>query len=137
MSSLIISDINDGCPLIVICETLVCNMTWSASAVVTCSLAYSILNSLNCVLNEVSRSMLNSHHTDRLLNSQHMEMMPCMIYELCYSLQTNWEEVVDSFDDMNLHEDLLRGIYAYGFEKPSAIQQRAIAPCIKGDDFNF
>jgi superfamily II DNA/RNA helicase len=31
-------------------------------------------------------------------------------------------------------EELLRGIYAYGFEKPSAIQQRAIVPCIKGCD---
>jgi translation initiation factor 4A len=31
-------------------------------------------------------------------------------------------------------EELLRGIYAYGFEKPSAIQQRAIVPCIKGHD---
>jgi superfamily II DNA/RNA helicase len=39
---------------------------------------------------------------------------------------------VDNFDDMNLREELLRGIYAYGFEKPSAIQQRAIIPCIKG-----
>jgi translation initiation factor 4A len=35
---------------------------------------------------------------------------------------------------MNLHQDLLRGIYAYGFEKPSAIQQRAIVPCIQGRD---
>merc|ERR1712110_490216 len=35
---------------------------------------------------------------------------------------------------MNLREELLRGIYAYGFEKPSAIQQRAIVPCIKGLD---
>jgi len=26
------------------------------------------------------------------------------------------------------------GIYAYGFEKPSAIQQRAIIPCVKGHD---
>lgn len=32
----------------------------------------------------------------------------------------------ESFDDMGLTDDLLRGIYAYGFEKPSAIQQRAI-----------
>ena len=31
---------------------------------------------------------------------------------------------------MGLKEDLLRGIYAYGFEKPSAIQQRAIKPLI-------
>jgi translation initiation factor 4A len=35
---------------------------------------------------------------------------------------------------MNLKEELLRGIYAYGFEKPSAIQQRAIIPCVKGHD---
>merc|ERR1711962_1502512 len=31
-------------------------------------------------------------------------------------------------------DSLLRGIFAYGFEKPSAIQQRAIKPCIKGYD---
>jgi superfamily II DNA/RNA helicase len=46
--------------------------------------------------------------------------------------QSNWDEIVANFDDMNLREELLRGIYAYGFEKPSAIQQRAIIPCIKG-----
>uniref|UniRef100_A0A8C2YMM1 RNA helicase n=1 Tax=Chinchilla lanigera TaxID=34839 RepID=A0A8C2YMM1_CHILA len=49
-------------------------------------------------------------------------------------IESNWNEIVDSFDDMNLSESLLRGIYAYGFEKPSAIQQRAILPCIKGYD---
>ena len=38
--------------------------------------------------------------------------------------------VIESFDDMGLKEDLLRGIYSYGFEKPSAIQQRAIKPLI-------
>jgi translation initiation factor 4A len=43
-------------------------------------------------------------------------------------------QVVDKFDDMGLREELLRGIYAYGFEKPSAIQQRAIIPCTKGHD---
>ncbi|KAL0482294.1 initiation factor 4A [Acrasis kona] len=35
---------------------------------------------------------------------------------------------VKDFDDMNLKEGLLRGIYSYGFEKPSKIQQRAILP---------
>uniref|UniRef100_A0A8C1G5M0 RNA helicase n=1 Tax=Cyprinus carpio TaxID=7962 RepID=A0A8C1G5M0_CYPCA len=49
-------------------------------------------------------------------------------------IESNWKEIVDSFDDMNLREALLRGIYAYGFEKPAAIQQRAILPCIKGYD---
>jgi ATP-dependent RNA helicase len=35
---------------------------------------------------------------------------------------------------MGLKENLLRGIVAYGFEKPSAIQQRAIIPIINGRD---
>jgi len=43
-------------------------------------------------------------------------------------------EVINSFDSMGLNEDLLRGIYAYGFEKPSAIQQRSIKPIINKRD---
>jgi superfamily II DNA/RNA helicase len=39
-----------------------------------------------------------------------------------------------TFDEMNLKPDLLKGIYAYGFEKPSAIQQRAIRPILRGRD---
>uniref|UniRef100_A0A2K5BZC4 RNA helicase n=1 Tax=Aotus nancymaae TaxID=37293 RepID=A0A2K5BZC4_AOTNA len=47
-------------------------------------------------------------------------------------IRSNWNEIVDSFDDLNLSESLLPGICAYGFENPSAIQQqRAILPCIK------
>ena len=38
------------------------------------------------------------------------------------------------FDAMPLHTNLLRGIYSHGFEKPSAIQQRAIVPLIRGGD---
>lgn len=49
-------------------------------------------------------------------------------------IESTWDEVVSSFEDMNLTTDLLRGVFAYGFERPSAIQQRAIAPCIKGHD---
>jgi len=49
-------------------------------------------------------------------------------------IESNWDQVVDNFDDMKLREALLRGIYAYGFEKPSTIQQRAILPCIKSHD---
>lgn len=51
-----------------------------------------------------------------------------------FTIESNWDQVCDSFDDMNLKEELLRGIYAYGFERPSAIQQRAIVPCCKGVD---
>jgi translation initiation factor 4A len=50
------------------------------------------------------------------------------------TIESTWTEIVDNFDDMHLRENLLRGIFAYGFEKPSAIQQRAIMPAIKGYD---
>eukprot|EP00727_Mastigamoeba_balamuthi_P008580 m51a1_g4344 putative atp-dependent rna helicase eif4a (361) ;mRNA; f:196717-198331 len=40
-------------------------------------------------------------------------------------------EVIENFDDMGLPDELLRGIYAYGFERPSAIQARAIKPLMK------
>jgi ATP-dependent RNA helicase len=43
-------------------------------------------------------------------------------------------DVVENFDMMRLNEKLLRGLYAFGFEKPSAIQQRAIVPIINGSD---
>jgi len=43
-------------------------------------------------------------------------------------------EKFDTFDAMQLSEEILRGIYAYGFERPSAIQQLAIMPIIKGKD---
>jgi len=42
--------------------------------------------------------------------------------------------VFDSFDSMNLPDNLLRGIYGYGFEKPSLIQQKAIVPIKDGRD---
>lgn len=48
---------------------------------------------------------------------------------LCLGLQ-----VVKSFDEMGLRDDLLRGIFSYGFEKPSAIQQRALLPIVQGRD---
>ncbi|GFP87126.1 eukaryotic initiation factor 4a-3 [Phtheirospermum japonicum] len=35
---------------------------------------------------------------------------------------------------MGIKEEILRGIYNYGFEKPSAIQQRAVVPIISGRD---
>lgn len=42
--------------------------------------------------------------------------------------------MVDSFDDMGLEDDLIRGIYSYGFETPSKIQQLAIVPMSKKTD---
>jgi translation initiation factor 4A len=39
-----------------------------------------------------------------------------------------------SFDEMPLPTEVLRGIYAFGFEKPSKIQEKAIVPIIEGRD---
>ncbi|BAM39840.1 eukaryotic translation initiation factor 4a [Theileria orientalis strain Shintoku] len=50
------------------------------------------------------------------------------------TMESNYDEVVDSFDALKLNENLLRGIYSYGFERPSAIQQRGIKPIIENYD---
>lgn len=39
-----------------------------------------------------------------------------------------------TFEDMHLKQNLLKGIYGYGFESPSAIQSRAIMQIISGKD---
>uniref|UniRef100_A0A5K3FYE0 RNA helicase n=1 Tax=Mesocestoides corti TaxID=53468 RepID=A0A5K3FYE0_MESCO len=43
-------------------------------------------------------------------------------------------QVIPSFKKMHLKAELLRGIYEYGFEKPSLVQQRAIGEIMKGRD---
>ncbi|KAL4681100.1 hypothetical protein H8957_006994 [Semnopithecus entellus] len=48
-------------------------------------------------------------------------------------IDSNWNEIVDNFDDMTLRESLLWGIYAYDFEKASTIQQRATITYPKGN----
>ncbi|KAJ2613758.1 RNA helicase [Coemansia sp. RSA 1365] len=62
-----------------------------------------------------------SHHDGRRERTTHFET-------------SKGVQPVNSFEDMNLKEDLLRGIYAYNFERPSAIQQRAIMPITSGRD---
>ena len=49
-------------------------------------------------------------------------------------VETSDIKVYTSFDDMPIPSDLLRGIYAYGFEKPSKIQEKAIVPIVEGHD---
>jgi translation initiation factor 4A len=39
-----------------------------------------------------------------------------------------------SFDELNIDEHLLRGIYGYGFEKPSVIQNKSIPVMLSGKD---
>jgi translation initiation factor 4A len=54
--------------------------------------------------------------------------------------ETNNMEIQESYDDikswdeLEIKSNLLRGIFAHGFEKPSPIQEKAIVPIIKGRD---
>ena len=44
------------------------------------------------------------------------------------------ENIIHSWDELEIEPKILRGIFAYGFEKPSPIQQRAIKPVVEGRD---
>jgi len=50
------------------------------------------------------------------------------------NVDVEYDKNVTSFDDMDLKDEILRGIFANGFEKPSAIQQKAIMPILTGRD---
>ena len=41
---------------------------------------------------------------------------------------------IQSWDELNVPQEILRGIYAYGFERPSPIQSKAILPIIQKRD---
>lgn len=56
-------------------------------------------------------------------------------YFLVGQIESNYDEVTGSFDAMGLNGDLLRGVYTYGFERPYAVQQRAIVPMVRGKRF--
>jgi translation initiation factor 4A len=43
-------------------------------------------------------------------------------------------QVYSSFDDVGLNEDILRGVYSFGFMTPSTIQARAVKPMIDRRD---
>ena len=49
-------------------------------------------------------------------------------------LESNWNESVTTFDELELKKELLRGIYGYGYIKPSLIQAKAIKPILLNKD---
>lgn len=49
-------------------------------------------------------------------------------------IDSNYDQVATTFDQLNLKPEILRGIFGLGFEHPSAIQQRAILPITDGRD---
>lgn len=65
---------------------------------------------------ETERADLNSSQS----NDQELNETPIQIF--------------NSWDELNVSTELLRGIYATGFEKPSDIQSKAINPIICGKD---
>lgn len=44
------------------------------------------------------------------------------------------KEAVDGFEAMGISDNIIRGIFSYGFEKPSIIQARAVRPVLSGND---
>jgi superfamily II DNA/RNA helicase len=50
--------------------------------------------------------------------------------------ETNYDssQEINSWDELDISSEILRGIYSCGFEKPSPIQRRAIKPLIDGKD---
>lgn len=48
--------------------------------------------------------------------------------------EDNNVEVYETFDSMNLKDNILRGVYAYGFEYPSEVQKKGIVAVINGKD---
>jgi len=53
--------------------------------------------------------------------------------EISYGAEEIIEEIT-SWDQLDISNEILRGIFAVGFEKPSPIQSKAIKPIIEGKD---
>lgn len=70
---------------------------------------------------------------DRAFNSQIKPAITEMSEVITHTIKESSDVVLyKSFDEMPLPEALLRGIYSHGFEKPSPIQEKGIAPIAEG-----
>tara|TARA_B110000967_G_C18896269_1_gene570880 strand:- start:2680 stop:3831 length:1152 start_codon:yes stop_codon:yes gene_type:complete len=49
-------------------------------------------------------------------------------------MTSKYSDEIASWNDLNIKENLLRGIFSYGFETPSPIQKRGIKPIIEKND---
>lgn len=63
------------------------------------------------------------------IKTTHEKMQESKVFDSPYELKT-----INTWDEYDLDENLLRGIYAYGFENPSQIQKTAIKPIIDKRD---
>jgi translation initiation factor 4A len=51
-----------------------------------------------------------------------------------HQLSESTPSEIKKWDELEIHPDILRGIYAYGFERPSPIQCKAITPILQKRD---
>jgi translation initiation factor 4A len=51
-----------------------------------------------------------------------------------HQLSESTQSEIKKWDELEVHPDILRGIYAYGFERPSPIQCKAIIPILQKRD---
>lgn len=49
-------------------------------------------------------------------------------------MTSKYSNEITNWNDLNIKENLLRGVFSYGFEDPSPIQRRAIKPIIEKND---
>lgn len=73
-------------------------------------------------MSEFEDEVINDNDNGNIDNINIPEEMFDSIYE------------IKTWDELNISADILRGIYSYGFEKPSPIQSKAITPIINGKD---
>jgi translation initiation factor 4A len=84
---------------------------------------------LQCTQKSTINNQQSSTTMSESRDPKNMEPVPAV-----EEVASNWKEKTPTFDSMDLKEELLRGIYAYGFEIPSAIQQSAVKPMLMGRD---
>ena len=63
-----------------------------------------------------------------------MSALTTEVFDAQNGEETNSSYEIQNWDDLEISPSLLRGIFAYGFEKPSPIQQKAIKPLILKKD---
>ncbi len=56
---------------------------------------------------------------------------------VCPTFDEMWDDEFDARVGRKGGVDVLRGVYAYGFERPSLIQQKVVAPIVNGWDIFF
>ncbi|KAI5172862.1 hypothetical protein NEFER03_1878 [Nematocida sp. LUAm3] len=71
---------------------------------------------------------------DRVLNEEEDNTTQMLAGVLVIDEMGGETTLAETFDSMNLRKDLLKGIYAMGYERPSPIQMTAIVPLVQGRD---